>query len=250
MIQFCTSIQTYATKEYFLSDIKLQEFVSTIRDSVINGAKLYLYNLIMTKITNAITNSSTTPDGSKITKIEGTATNMFDACIEVCQHIRSLVKVGNKYQLIRSTQEKENFVRASNYKNLNWIWSIDNDELASRGIKSQLYHYKLWDPKNSINEENVYCPANKITLPDLTSNKANNFPTDTGTPWIDNNTVIVLENGAIEYNLIWEKSETQYYTNNMTLQITYNLAGMINYIKTMRGFVYTNANLNKLPSGE
>ncbi|MBC9723265.1 MAG: hypothetical protein H9W82_19015 [Lactobacillus sp.] len=66
--------------------------------------------------------------------------------------------------------------------------------------------------------------------------------------WIDNNTVVVLENGAIEYNIVWEKAETQYYTNNMALQITYNLAGMINFVKTMRGFVYKNNNLSTEPT--
>ena len=247
MKQFCMSIQTYATKEYFLSDVKLQQFIQNLRDSVINGAKLYLYNLIMNVIKNGITNASTTADGTKWTLIQGTATNMFDACIEICTHIKKLTKLGNEYQLIKSTNASENHVRASDYRDLTWIWSIDNDERASRGIKSQLYHYKLWDPTNSINENNVYTPYKEITLPDLTTNKTSNFPTMTQNLWIDNNTVVVLENKAIEFNLVWEKSETQYYTNNMTLQITYNIAGMINPIKVMRGFVYKNNNLSTLP---
>lgn len=247
MKQFCMSIQTYATKEYFLSDVKLQQFIQNLRDSVISGAKLYLYNLIMNVIKNGVTNASATADGTKWTLINGTATNMFDACIEICTHIKKLTKLGNEYQLIKSTNASENHVRASDYRDLTWIWSIDNDERASRGIKSQLYHYKLWDPTNSINENNVYTPYKEITLPDLSTTKTNNFPTMTNNLWIDNNTVVVLENKAIEFNLVWEKSETQYYTNNMTLQITYNIAGMINPIKVMRGFVYKNTNLNRLP---
>ena len=247
MNKFCISIQTYATKEYMLSDVKLQEFIQTIRDSIINGAKLFLYNKIMDMITNGVASAATTPDGSKLTLINGTAANMFDACIEICTHIKKMTKLGNKYQLIQSTTASENVVRACDYKDLTWIWSIANDERATRGIKSQLYHYKLWDSTNAVNESNVYTPANKITLPDLTTSKANNYPTDTGTAWIDDNTVVVLENKAVEFNLVWEKMETQYYTNNMTLQITYNLAGMVNFIKTMRGFVYKNANLNRLP---
>lgn len=247
MKQFCMSIQTYATKEYFLSDVKLQQFIQNLRDSVISGAKLYLYNLIMNVIKNGVTNASATADGTKWTLINGTATNMFDACIEICTHIKKLTKLGNEYQLIKSTNASENHVRASDYRDLTWIWSIDNDERASRGIKSQLYHYKLWDPTNSINENNVYTPYKEITLPDLSTTKTNNFPKMTNNLWIDNNTVVVLENKAIEFNLVWEKSETQYYTNNMTLQITYNIAGMINPIKVMRGFVYKNTNLNRLP---
>ena len=247
MKQFCMSIQTYATKEYFLSDVKLQQFIQNLRDSVISGAKLYLYNLIMNVIKNGVTNASATADGTKWTLIQGSATNMFDACIEICTHIKKLTKLGNEYQLIKSTNASENHVRASDYRDLTWIWSIDNDERASRGIKSQLYHYKLWDPTNSINENNVYTPYKEITLPDLTTTKTNNFPTMTNNLWIDNNTVVVLENKAIEFNLVWEKSETQYYTNNMTLQITYNIAGMINPIKVMRGFVYKNTNLSVLP---
>lgn len=248
MKQFCITITNYNTKEYFLSDVKLQQFIQTIRDAAVNGAKLYLYNLVMTMIANGITNAKTTPNGTDLKLINGTATNMFDACIEVCNHIRRMVKLGNKYQLIGSTNASENFVRASSFDNLTWIWSIDNDEKANRGIKSQLYHYRLWDPTNSISESNVYTPGTKITLPDLTTNKANNYPTDTGQMWIDNNTVVVLENGAIEYNIVWEKAETQYYTNNMALQITYNLAGMINFVKTMRGFVYKNNNLSTEPT--
>lgn len=247
MKQFCMSIQTYATKEYFLSDVKLQQFIQNLRDSVISGAKLYLYNLIMNVIKNGVTNASATADGTKWTLINGTAQNMFDACIEICTHIKKLTKLGNEYQLIKSANASENHVRASDYRDLTWIWSIDNDERASRGIKSQLYHYKLWDPTNSINENNVYTPYKEITLPDLTTTKTNNFPTMTNNLWIDNNTVVVLENKAIEFNLVWEKSETQYYTNNMTLQITYNIAGMINPIKVMRGFVYKNNNLSILP---
>lgn len=247
MKQFCMSIQSYATKEYFLSDVKLQQFIQNIKDSLINGAKLFLYNSVMTMLMNGVNSASTTANGSNLTLINGTATNMFDACIEVCTHIKKMTKLGNNYQLIKSTTPSENLVRGSSVNDLTWIWSIDNDEKATRGIKTQLYHYKLWDPVNSIDERNVYCPANKITLPDLTTNPANNYPTDTGSPWIDNNTIIVLENKAIEYNLVWEKFETQYYTNNMTLQITYNIAGMINFIKTMRGFVYKNNNLSTLP---
>lgn len=248
MVQFCTSIQSYATKEYMLSDVKLQQFISTIRDSVVNGAKLYLYNLVMNQIKDGITNASTTPDGTKWTLINGTATNMFDACIEICSHIKKLTKLGNEYQLVKHKHASQNWVRAASHNDLTWIWSIENDEKASRGIKSQLYHYKLWDPKNSINEANVYTPYKKITLPDLTTSKANNYPTLTNELWIDNNTVVILENGAIEFNLVWEKNETQYYTNNMTLQITYNLAGMINPINVKRGFVYKNSNLSVDPS--
>lgn len=247
MKQFCMSIQSYATKEYFLSDVKLQQFIQNVKDSLVNGAKLFLYNSVMTMLMNGVTSASTTANNSNLTLINGTATNMFDACIEVCTHIKKMTKLGNNYQLIKSTTPSENLVRGSSVNDLTWIWSIDNDEKATRGIKTQLYHYKLWDPVNSIDERNVYCPGNKITLPDLTNSPDNNFPTDTGTAWIDNNTIIILENKAIEYNLVWEKFETQYYTNNMTLQITYNIAGMINFIKTMRGFVYKNNNLSTLP---
>lgn len=247
MKKFCTSIQSYATKEFMLSDVKLQQFISNMRDSVINGAKLYLYNQIMTMIKNGVAGAATEADGMKWTLINGTATNMFDACIEVCTHIKKLTKLGNEYQLIRSTQPSENLVRAADYNNLTWIWSIDNDEKASRGIKSQLYHYKLWDKENMISDANVYTPYKQITLPDLTNNKANNYPTMTNNVWIDDSTVVVIENGAIEFNLVWEKTETQYYTNNMTLQLTYHIAGMINPVKVMRGFVYKNNNLSKLP---
>lgn len=207
-------------------------------------------NIITTKAASAVDISQA--DGSKWLKIQGTATNMFDACVEVCTHVRKLTKLGNKYQLIpeNTTNKAKNLVRAANTKDLVWIWSIANDELATRGIKSQLYHYKLWDPINSINESNVYTPGTKITQPDITTNKANNFPEDTGTPWIDDNTIIILENNAVEFNLVWEKSETQYYTNNMTLQLTYHIAGMVNDVKTMRGFIYKNTNLNKLPEGQ
>lgn len=40
MKKFTMSIQQYATKEFFLSDVKLQQFVQTMRDSAINGARL------------------------------------------------------------------------------------------------------------------------------------------------------------------------------------------------------------------
>lgn len=248
MRKFTMSITTYSTKEYMLSDVKLQQFISTLRDSLVNGAKQFVYNLIMTKLIDASKTASTVADGTKLLKIEGVKSNMFDACIEVCQHIKKLTKTGSKYQLIQyANNSPENYVRSANISNLVWIWSINNDELADRGIKSQLYNAKLWDAKDGFNPSNVYTPGTKIELPDLTTNKANNYPKDTGEYWIDDNTIIILENGALEYNVVWDKSETQYYTNNMTLQITYHLAGMINFIKTMRGFVYTNANLNKLP---
>lgn len=249
MKKFTMTITNYSTKEYMLSDVKLQQFVQNLRDSMVNGAKLFLYNQIMGLIKTGIANAATVADGTKWTKIEGTADNMFDACIEVCTHIKKLTKLGNEYQLIKSANpnESENLVRACDYRDLTWIWSIDNDEKASRGIKSQLYHYKLWDPANSINENNVYTPYKKINLKDLTTDKTNNYPTQTNEKWIDDNTIVILENKAIEYNLVWEKSETQYYTNNMSLQLTYHIAGMVNPIKVMRGFVYTNPNLNKLP---
>lgn len=250
MEKFTTSIQIYATKEYMLSDTKLQEFVNTLRDSLVNGARQYVYNLIMKKLMDKVTTAKTSPNGLDFLKIQGTATNMFDSCIEICQHIRRLVKTGSKYQLIQTAGDSpENYVRASSYDRLLWIWSIENDELADRGIKSQLYQAKLWDPNNgkSISDSSVYCPGNKIELKDLTVDKTNNYPKDTGQQWIDNNTVVILENGALEYNVVWEKSESQYYTNNMTLQITYHLAGMLNFIKTMRGFVYSNNNLSTLP---
>lgn len=250
MEQFCTSIQVYATKEYMLSDVKLQEFIQQLKDSVIDGAKLYIYNLVMETIKTGITNASTTPDGSKWTLINGTATNMFDACIEICEHVEMLTKLGNEYQLIKSTNPAENHIRAASYNDLIWIWSIKNKQRANRGVKSQLYHYKLWDPANGLSDANVYSPYKKVETKDLTVSKENNYPSMTGDLWIDDNTVVILENNAIEYNLVWEKSETQYYTNNMTLQITYNLAGMINPIKVMRGFVYKNPNLSTVPNGQ
>lgn len=253
MRKFTLSITTFSTKEYMLSDVKLQQFIQKLRDGLVNGAKQYVYNLIFDKLITASKAASVTPDGQKLLKIEGTKTNMFDACIEVCQHIRKLCKTGSRYQLIQTNGDSpENYVRSANLSDLVWIWSINNDELADRGIKSQLYQAKLWDPNSQkgISDSNVYTPGTKINLPDLTTSKANNYPKDSKEEWIDDNTIIVLENGALEYNVVWDKTESQYYTNNMTLQITYHLAGMVNFIKTMRGFVYTNANLNRLPDGQ
>ena len=65
MKQFCMSIQSYATKEYFLSDVKLQQFIQNIKDSLVNGAKLYLYNLIMNVIKKGVADASITADGTK-----------------------------------------------------------------------------------------------------------------------------------------------------------------------------------------
>lgn len=118
MKQFCMSIQSYATKEYFLSDVKLQQFIQNVKDSLVNGAKLFLYNSVMTMLMNGVTTASTTANGTNLTLINGTATNMFDACIEVCTHIKKMTKLGNKYQLIQSTTPSENLVRGSSVNDL------------------------------------------------------------------------------------------------------------------------------------
>lgn len=219
---------------YFVSKEKITEFLNTQREALMKTHTVLIFNEVMKTIT-----------GHTYAKtVTGTATNMFDSIIEVTNIVSEMTQLSGDFNMTNQTPTTNNLVTSSKLEDLVWIWSLANENSATMGIKSQLFNRDLWsDP---ITEKMI-----KVALKnryDLSATDPSAVPTKNATDWVNNNTIYVINKDAISLNYqLVDVVTSQYYAENMLLQININCWFLVSTINFGQGIKYTNPNLSVQP---
>lgn len=220
---------------YMLSKPKLSQFINQQREALSKTHTLIMFNALMTQITTQ-TYAKT---------IQGTATNMFDAVIEVTSAISEMGQISKDFNVVNQADPANNLLTNSSYDELIWIWSLANENKATMGIKSQLYNRDLWgDP--------ITAKMNMVALKsryDVNGTDPSKSPAKNSTDWVNDSTIYVLNKNAFKINYQLDNVVTsQYYSENMLLQVNINCWFLVSTVNFGQALKYTNANLSTLPN--
>lgn len=216
---------------YFLSG-KLEQFISQITSLMSETYKLFKVELFEALLkTKSNFNKSIT---------DSTSANMFECLSNVIfPEISKMRFLNSAYNMTTiaapiplSTNKKEDL--------LLFINAANETKLAT-GIKSQLFNAQLIDIKEYIPNENIIPVSGAIT----TGNS--DTAISIGADWLTTKQIIVINKNAIRHIFQIDKSESQAWAENLTIQMVLHIWGAIGIVPWGQGFFYECANLDVLP---
>lgn len=214
---------------YFKSG-KLNEYIGKLQTSLNKVYQLYIFD----KVAKIIA------DKTKGKIVNGTATNLFDAWLEVLPHIDKMQQYNKDYNAEQSSQE----MYASSPDDLVIFTSTKVRSLTKNGIKSQLFNAELLGANaKTLNDSNLKFLGNKITL----SNQST-IITNAADEYIDDSTIIVVDMSRIRHLIQLDQAGTQFFQKNITEYISKNVWGIVDILPWCKKLVYTNTNLLSVPS--
>ncbi len=213
---------------YFLSG-KLNELLNNLRSQIYKAYKIFMSNKLFELIT--------TTEYQKT--IEGKALNLFDCLTqEVLPEFNNMQLLNNEYN-IKATE----YIDTARPEDLLIFTSNKIKTLIQTGIKTQLFNAQLLAGEGKVlTSENLICLGNKLTLA-----TQKDVLVDSGVPWVDDNTIFVVDITGFKHLLQLNKSASQFYAKNITLYIVLHIWGALDGLPWKKGFKYTNPNLSKLP---
>lgn len=223
-----TTLQESLWLPYFKSG-SLSSFVAEITKAAHNVYNLYKFNKIATMITEANFQK----------KIAGVADNMFDAISgEFLPALRDMLYLNSSYNYSAASK----YIQVNTMDDLIIIMSSGNLQRLKSGIKSQLFNSQFLGVDKELSEANVICLGNKIVIGDEDTDI-----TVSDIPYCDDNTIYVVNKNALRHINQINKSGSQSYADNMTIQLTLHVWGALDILPWGQMFKYTNPNLSVLP---
>lgn len=111
------------------------------------------------------------------------------------------------------------------------------------GVMSRMFHNQMITPTSYINETNWIGLNRNLVVPQ-DSNKA----ITTGQQVLDENTLYIFDKRLIKHLIQVESMGNQSYINNMTVQHTLHIWGVIDIVPWFKCVKYVNPNLTKQPN--
>lgn len=211
----------------YFKNYELDKFISMKQASLNRAYVIYMYNKLASIIT----------DETKGKIVNGTATNLFDAILEISPLIDKMYQYNSEF----NAEQSSKLMYVPKPEDLLIFTSTKVRSMIINGIKSQVFNAQfIGDSKKTFTYENLKFLGNKITQGDQDT-----INVDSGAEWIDDNTIIVLDISRIR-NLKQVDDETsQYFAKNLTLYINKNLWGALDILPWCKKLVYKNTNLTK-----
>lgn len=222
---------------YFIAG-KLGEFVSKITSLMRASYDLFVINKMENYIKNMTFNKTITGNGNGNTN-KGTNQDMF-ACLvnEVIPNIEKMTYLNTEYNLSANSKN----ISASEPSD---ILVFTNNNIKSKlrtGVQSRTFNASLISLNDVIPAENWIGTAGSVEVGD------SDTVISIGQDWIDDNTIYVLSKNAIRHCLQVDRTETQAWAQNMTLQIVLHVWGTIGDLPWEKGFKYVSDKLSVLPN--
>lgn len=219
---------------YFTSG-DLRTFIENIVNRMIKSYMVYKYDKMATLI-------STMPITKKIT---GTATNLFD-CLstEVFPAIEDMTLLNQSYSIDNVNTPN---VDTLDFSDMLMFVPLNVKTGLMRGIKSQLFNSHFMEIGAGIPESNIITLGDKITYP--TDGSGNRVSVQDGTPYLNKDQIRIIDQTAIKHLQQVNQSGSQSYNNNLTIQMTLHIWGVIDYLSWHKALEYTNPAINVLPNG-
>lgn len=225
---------------YFIAG-KLGEFVSKISSLMRQSYDLFVLNKMENFIKNMTFSKTITGDGNGLTgnQLAGKNADMF-ACLsnEVIPAIEKMTYLNTEFNLSNQS------------KNISGVNSSDilvfmNNNIKSKlrsGVMSRLFNAHLISLDEVIPKENWIGTAGSVVVGN------SDTAISIGNDWIDNNTIYVISKDAIRHCLQVDRTESQAWAQNMTIQIVLHIWGTIDSLPWEKGFKYVSDKLGILPN--
>lgn len=223
---------------YFKSG-NLNKFIANITYQATSTIQMFESNKLGKLITETI----------KWKTVAATGNNTFECFVkDICPNIRNLRLASKKFK----TDDTSNFYEVSDWNDIVLVGSNKTISALLDGVNSQLPGFKFSNEGSIIDKINIINLGVKYNVPEGTDENPSigtaSAITDTGTEWVDDNTLYVFDINTFIKLIQVDTTATQDYATNLTSTIHIHLWGIIHYLnKKGKGFKYTNNNLTKLP---
>lgn len=211
---------------YFKSG-ELKKFIDLISGKMLRSYELFKFDMLAKLLTSLVP--------QKV--IAGVEKDCF-RCIsnEVFPEIENMIKYNKDYNLLASSD----YVDALNESD---IMLVVGNKLLSRlknGVESQLFNAQFFGPNSK--PYNILTLSNKLTFGD-----SQTAITTDASQYVDEDTIFVFDKNLIKSLIQVQKNESQAWAENMTIQLTLHVWGVVGTLPWNKIFKYTNANLKVLP---
>ena len=207
----------------------LNEYITKKQESLNRAYKIFIYNKLCTLITRET-------DGKVI---NGTATNLYDALLELAPEIDGMLFYNYKYNADQSTK----LPYAANSKDILIFTSRKVRSAIMNGIKSQSFNAQfVGTSERTYTYENVKCLGDKVVQTD--QNTANTVTDE----WLNDNTIIVIDISRIKHIIQIDENATQGFAANLTEYLSKHVWGVIDILPWCKKIVYKNSNLRSIPT--
>ena len=207
----------------------LNEYITKKQQSLNRAYKIFIYNKLCTLITKQT-------DGKVIT---GTATNLYDALLELAPEIDGMLFYNYKYNADQSTK----LPYAANSKDILIFTSRKVRSAIMNGIKSQSFNAQfVGTSERTYTYENVKCLGDKVV-----QGNQNTVNTVDG-EWLNDNTIIVIDISRIKHIVQIDENATQGFAANLTEYLSKHVWGVIDILPWCKKIVYKNTNLRSIPT--
>lgn len=227
---------------YFMTG-KLGEFIARITELMRKSYDLFIISKMENFIKTMTFKKTITGDGNGIqagtAQANGKNMDMF-ACLsnEVIPHIEKMSYLNTEYNLSATSK---NIGAPSPSDILVFMNNTIKSKLRT-GVMTRLFNANLISLDQVVPAENWIGTAGSITV----SNS--DTAITIGNDWIDNNTIYVFTKDAIKHCLQINRTESQAWATNMTIQIVLHIWGTVDSLPWEKGFKYTSDKLSVLPN--
>ena len=207
----------------------LNEYITKKQQSLNRAYKIFIYNKLCTIIT----------DKTKGKQIQGTATNLYDALLELAPEIDGMLFYNYKY----NKEQQSKLPYAANSKDILIFTSRKVRSAIMNGIKSQSFNAQfVGTSERTYTYDNVKCLGDKVTQTDQSTVNT------VGDEWLDDNTIIVIDISRIKHIIQIDENATQGFAANLTEYLSKHVWGVIDILPWCKKIVYTNTNLRSIPT--
>ena len=206
----------------------LNEYITKKQQSLNRAYKIFIYNKLCELIV---------AENGKV--INGTATNLYDALLELAPEIDGMLFYNYKY----NKEQQSKLAYAANSKDILIFTSRKVRSAIMNGIKSQSFNAQLvGTSERTYTYENVKCLGDKVTQ--TTQDAINTV----GDEWINDNTIIVVDISRIKHIIQVDENATQGFAANLTEYLAKHVWGVIDIMPWCKKIVYKNSNLRMIPT--
>ena len=178
-------------------------------------------------------------DKTKGKIVNGTATNLFDAILELAPLIDDMQLENSTY----NNEQTSKNIYAADKKDIYIFCSTKVRSMIMNGIKTQLFNTSFVGAENkSFNYENLKLLGNKIIVGDEDS-----IIKISDEPYVDDSTIIVIDLSRVKNIVQVDEIATQDYANNLTRYEVKHTWGAMDVLPWCKKIVYKNINLLTMP---
>ena len=206
----------------------LNEYITKKQQSLNRAYKIFIYNKLCELIV---------AENGKV--INGTATNLYDALLELAPEIDGMLMYNHEY----NKEQQSKLAYTSKASDILIFTSKKVRSAIMNGVKAQVFNANfIGTSERTYTYENVKCLGNRVTQGDQSAINT------VGTEWINDNTIIVVDISRIKHIIQIDENATQGFAANLTEYLAKHVWGVIDIMPWCKKIVYKNSNLRMIPT--